>query len=623
MTVTIRRCVLRVRRHGGWSWGPDPDGLLNAATQALPQLIAKHVGEVTNRRATGTHRIVTPLRLRVTTTLEQLAALAAAARLGEDMTAVAAGIANELERSLDQVLEDVLADTDVLASGSAASADAPEIAKSEVTVRHSSADATLALLARWSRAQVILEVLASAPPDVATAWLAQIQAKVGSSADALRDDEQQLVELTTALHSQLVDIHGSVFAALVAIGAVAAMSKPAAWHRAAAIALTTLHALASTRPGEEGSTPVSSRTTGMTPGRHPHPDATPSVASSSPRILPLPGDVVVPRPAPVATCALPFLAMVSLSRCGWLAAVGAILDAADAVPVGPALAAGIAYKLVTPPELGWRRRPEHRAAARALAGRDVDDAELHDVLDRLASIADVLIAPLTAELRQGHRRGAPLLLTTDGEGYALVDTEGTFLISTSPDVRVAIAAARDLGDVVLVPAAIATAQILDRIESANLVFVTDGPPQRHQPWRPVPGVRLWTNDGGMVERHRMLVDVLADAEQLAAESLDALRARPALLRGGANALDRIATHASALALGDLAWNLFRRRESPSPFLALERFATLDATVESDDDRIEVRIPLGRRHSDLLAHGYLTAVADVPWLDGRVLHIMGG
>jgi hypothetical protein len=139
----------------------------------------------------------------------------------------------------------------------------------------------------------------------------------------------------------------------------------------------------------------------------------------------------------------------------------------------------------------------------------------------------------------------------------------------------------------------------------------------------VPGVRLWTNDGGVLERHRMLADVLADSQQLAAETLDALRARPALPRAGVNALDRIATQATALALGDLAWNLFRQRETPSPILALERFATLDATVESDDERIEVRIPLGRRHSDLLAHGYLTAVADVPWLDGRVLHIMGG
>ncbi|MCB9572662.1 MAG: hypothetical protein H6709_11305 [Kofleriaceae bacterium] len=34
--VVIARCVLRVRRFGGWSWGARPDALLAAARRALP-----------------------------------------------------------------------------------------------------------------------------------------------------------------------------------------------------------------------------------------------------------------------------------------------------------------------------------------------------------------------------------------------------------------------------------------------------------------------------------------------------------------------------------------------------------------------------------------------------------
>ncbi len=38
--IVVRRCTLRVVRHGGWSWGADRRALLERATQALPRLIA-------------------------------------------------------------------------------------------------------------------------------------------------------------------------------------------------------------------------------------------------------------------------------------------------------------------------------------------------------------------------------------------------------------------------------------------------------------------------------------------------------------------------------------------------------------------------------------------------------
>ena len=91
---------------------------------------------------------------------------------------------------------------------------------------------------------------------------------------------------------------------------------------------------------------------------------------------------------------------------------------------------------------------------------------------------------------------------------------------------------------------------------------------------------------------------------------------------GAGRIPAVVAGSVAAEAGIGWWQLFRDREPATPVLALERFATLDATITTTAERIDVRIPIGRRHADLLAHGYLTAIPDVPWL-GRVVHISGG
>jgi hypothetical protein len=81
--------------------------------------------------------------------------------------------------------------------------------------------------------------------------------------------------------------------------------------------------------------------------------------------------------------------------------------------------------------------------------------------------------------------------------------------------------------------------------------------------------------------------------------------------------------AAALALGTLAWSLWRERESVTPLLALQRFADLGARVSYRPDRVEVRLPLGRRFLDLRAAGWLDDVPDVPWFDGRPVRFTRG
>jgi hypothetical protein len=42
--ITVQRCAVRVVRRGGWSWGPDPRGLVQRVLDALPELLAAEFG---------------------------------------------------------------------------------------------------------------------------------------------------------------------------------------------------------------------------------------------------------------------------------------------------------------------------------------------------------------------------------------------------------------------------------------------------------------------------------------------------------------------------------------------------------------------------------------------------
>jgi hypothetical protein len=88
------------------------------------------------------------------------------------------------------------------------------------------------------------------------------------------------------------------------------------------------------------------------------------------------------------------------------------------------------------------------------------------------------------------------------------------------------------------------------------------------------------------------------------------------------ALNRSLALAAGLGLGMIAWTLWRT-QTPDPLLALERFADLSARVRIDDRRVRVLLPLGQRHAELLDHGLLADVHDVPWLGGRVVELSGG
>ena len=71
--IVVRRCTVRVVRHGGWSWGPQPQRLVDQVLAALPSLIAERLGDLAPDGAPDVE-ITEPVRIVVSLTLADLLA---------------------------------------------------------------------------------------------------------------------------------------------------------------------------------------------------------------------------------------------------------------------------------------------------------------------------------------------------------------------------------------------------------------------------------------------------------------------------------------------------------------------------------------------------------------------
>ena len=71
--IVVRRCAVRVVRHGGWSWGPQPQRLVDQVLAALPGLIAARLGDLAPDGAPDVE-ITEPVRIVVSLTLADLLA---------------------------------------------------------------------------------------------------------------------------------------------------------------------------------------------------------------------------------------------------------------------------------------------------------------------------------------------------------------------------------------------------------------------------------------------------------------------------------------------------------------------------------------------------------------------
>jgi hypothetical protein len=339
-------------------------------------------------------------------------------------------------------------------------------------------------------------------------------------------------------------------------------------------------------------------------------------------------ETALPEPARVEVRAgevdvrsvLPFLLAGPLARIGYLDAIGPALAGAELGTETPLFAAALAYKVLGVPGRGWRRTPEDNVAAAVFAGLDsVPDLVPFARLVRPA--LPVLDSVLALSLCRGHDAGQPLLLTAVGNELLVVDSQGMFPIAWGavPDVLPHWQACGR--PPILVCSSPLPAGCLRDLASAGVAFLTDvrplrGDPVSRLPWRSP----LWVH--GSVNT-RVATEFASHSTRLADLVSDLAVSRRAVPLASDGDLDRSVTLAAGLGLGTLAWMLWRDRETPDPVLALRRFADLSATVRFTRDAVRVRVPLGRRHADLLRAGLLADVPDVVWLGGRTLTFSGG
>lgn len=676
--IVVHRCLVRIIRHGGWSWGPDPQGLVAGVMRALPEVIAERLRGVDP--GAGDLGRAEPLRIEVSLRLGEL--LAWQPEPADGAAAVRVGVAAEAPIRVERPPPTPTSAAPVVDVPGPSAANALLWFLAAAHVR-GELEALLALLppstleawhgallarprrleagpggrlagGRGARAAAGSAPPAGPPPEDLPPWLLAEPGEQGPRDDLLAplgpvpDQEGWLRGRLVALAAFAARV-GVAEAALLlghglgpgpgqpAPGGRQGHTPPGAWHE---------QGPAAAMPGGgagDPQAPGAPEGDGRPPAVRPEPAATPGPRPASP-----PPGIVPARPAAAGAdvevaSALPFLLLGPLATVGWLQTVHPALEAAglarEAASCATALATGLAYTVLPPPERGWRRRETDLAAAAAFAGlaTPLPEPVLVESARLLPAALPALDALLVAALAQGHSPGEPLLLARasasdppgSGGGLVLADREGLFPITWADEIGDLLPAWRACGSptMLVAPGAAGTA-VLRALHAAGVGFVVGVPPTRHERWRrlpPPPPQRLWSND--LHSPLALLRRQAAGFPELADRLDDLLHAfaeeRPAVPLAASPALGRSLLLAAALALGTIAWTLWRDREAPDPLLALERFGDLVGRVSFDERRIRVRLPLGRRHDDLLGHGLLADVHGVPWLGGRVVEFSGG
>ncbi|GGZ40016.1 hypothetical protein GCM10010387_37980 [Streptomyces inusitatus] len=652
--ITVRRCTVTVVRHGGWSWGPDPKGLVDRALDALPELLADHFADrltgegpdteitepvtvtVRARADHGSGSAAPLLDVRVTAPPEPVpAAVSPAGTPGDDPTpfdeslaaaglswsppAVAALFAELSERRELDALLALLPDTSVRVYLLALlRADEPAAAL------------LLTELARRAAANGPAPT-PNAPADPADA--ATPAAAASTAPDAPAEDD------LLALARLLVPLAGSedltALARLLAGHAATALVPPptGAAHRPTAAPLP--EAVDATPGQEDGVLP--GRTEPGPAAERPPADARPGSADHGPEFPRTAGHETADGRAagglaPTARgearvgSVLPFLLAGPLARIGYLDALGPALAGVELAEEASLFAAALAYKVLGATGRGWRRAERDSETAAVFAGLDppVPEERLTRFARLVGPALPVLDGVLALAVCRGHDPADPLLITGAGDRLLLVDAQGLFPVAFADRAAELLPYWRLCGSPpVLICEGPLPPGTFGELAAAGVPFLTRLRPLRGDPVRRLPGrTPVWSARGAPPDPRlaAALPGHTARLTELARALVDDRRAVPLAEDGG---LERCVTLAAALGLSTVAWTLWRDRETPDPLAALLRFADLDATVRFGPEAVRVRIPLGRRHADLLRSGLLADVPDVVWLGGRSLTFSGG
>jgi hypothetical protein len=640
--VIVERCVVRVVRRGGWSWGPSPRDLPPGLVRALADLIAARYARLAED---GTDVVVTePVRLVVPVR------------------------ADALRGSPDRWR--VLAESVVEVSG-------PVTAVPAVGSRHqdSTAQTDHSVPRPGHRPAPALEnhagrVLPQPAADLAE-QAADFDMPVSGAASRRITESEMGAAKAGSPESTAVPAPVALARLLGAIGAEGRLSEllallPQETLRRYAQALGTAQEAGSTGPRStsaprlDPAAPASQVAAGSepSPARLPGPpEDTPATtrhrliaaaelaltASDEPALaaalaehygVPPTGSPASPRvPASrlgsvEVRSALPFLVAAALERIGVLDRTGDALAGAGLDDEAPIFATALAYQCLGPLARGWRRPDTDHHDAAAFTGRPEDEPEpdLVAFARRAATALPLVDAVLGLAVAAGHEPGRALAVTRvagdHGGGLLLAEVDGAFPVAWAENVDGLLPCWRAAGEpvTVLVGEPVGSAAVREMCAS-GVPLLAAFPPTRGERWQRLPGrQRLWASEPAAVPPAGFDPEPIAEA--LDRQMADAAQ-RAAVPLDGGRALQRTVTLAAGIGLATIAWQLWRDREPTDGPLAAERFGDLSAVVTHTPDEVRVRLPLGRRHADLDRSGLLADVPGVFWLGGRTLRFSGG
>jgi hypothetical protein len=570
-------------RTGGWGWGRSPDDLVEAALEALPELVEAACAGLGQH---GDHDLPGPVSVTARVSMSELerrGAGALRAAFADGLTA-ATPTARLTDDEVEPARPNGAAPDDEHPVRGPLAASAPLPSPRD-------------LLLRWLRDGVLDGLLELLHPETLEAWhsaaLGTAPAAPGAAARVDPAARQMVEGLLGALPEATT--RADLLRARLALAAAAAAPR-SDWPAAVALANAARPAsgLAELPETAARGRPGSSATT-----RRGEADGRASVrartaASGSDRGT---GDTGAasgsgPSPAPVSSVALvlPFLAAVPLARIGYFEALAAALGAARLSGQAEIFAAAFAHKLLAPPERGWRRTSETTRAAAAFAGSDVPAEAFTELARDAPRFTSALDATLAMAVMTGRGREG-LLLHRDQRGdLVLLDPVGSFPIALTPDPEAIARVLREGGrPAVHLTASARSAGVVGALRDARI---------------PVDARRRSGRSSTDLER----VDSM----------LAAIAARTAAPLAEEQALERSLSLAAGLGLSMLAWTLWSNGGRTDALLALTRLGDLEGRVRIEPDRVRVTLPMGRRQRDLRDGGILDGVSGLPWLGGRRL-----
>lgn len=616
--LVIRRCTFRVVRRGGWSWGGDRRALVDRMTRLAPQLIAAQLAELFADR----EGIVTePVRLRIRLPAgalhdDRLLADALRAHLTDSpavssIAAEAAGSPENGERN-----------TGSIASGEAPSGPPSALLAAPKGLR--------ALLLQWRDSGQLLRRLDGISRATAELWIAYLTQNPPAHSRAGHQVKTRTEEARS--------IHDRLTAALPgpdrdAAIRLAVLVEMLARHRTA-LAPPDIAALLDPLDWAPDSLPVRPPPARPDkPSARNRPDGAPAVRSTdasmsaSATILP----AVSPRKSATGTeveltSVLPFLAMGMLARVGWLDVAAASLEAIALPDNGAVLAAALAERLVPPAGPSMREAEARKRTVACFAG--VEHAPTPAAFAAWNRVAGDGLGALTSfvadEIAEGHNAEMPLLvsrLSADRNApFVLFDADGHYPVALASDLSALLPLLdRFRASILLVARNAATPALVESLNRRGQAFVSDAPPGRgEQAQRLRGGNALWCSAHAMPDAR--IASAAAEFEMLLDASGSSLSRL--LPESEPSALMVTAYLSAAMGLGLLGWKLWRKREPPSPLLALDRLASLDGTARFMPDALEIRPSIGRRYLDLKQCGALAEIQGVPWLGGRRIRFSG-